>query len=86
MEELFVMAEAAEMVSTEARVDKAGAGRMLLTVEQAASLLGVGRTTMFALIRNGEVGTVQIGRLRRIRPADLATYVDRLSAVARKAG
>jgi excisionase family DNA binding protein len=55
---------------------------MLLTVEQAACLLGVGRTTMFALIRGGDVVTVQIGRLRRIRPADLAAYVDHLPTVA----
>ena len=54
--------------------------RMLLTVEQAASLLGVGRTTMFALIRSGDVETVHIGRLRRIRPAELAAFVDRLCA------
>jgi hypothetical protein len=37
---------------------------------------------MFALIRSGDVVTVQIGRLRRIRPADLAAYVDRLANVA----
>ena len=54
---------------------------MLLTVEQAAEWLGVGRTTMFALLRDGEVRSVQIGRLRRIRPADLQTYINGLCAV-----
>jgi excisionase family DNA binding protein len=52
---------------------------MLLTVEQAAAQLGLGRTTMYALIRDGEVESVQIGRLRRIRPSDLAAYISRLS-------
>jgi excisionase family DNA binding protein len=52
--------------------------RLLLTVEQAAQRLGIGRTLMYALVRDGNVESVQIGRLRRI-PADaLARYVDQL--------
>jgi len=52
--------------------------RLLLTVEQAAQRLGIGRTLMYALVRDGDVESVQIGRLRRI-PADaLARYVDQL--------
>ncbi|MEV6590971.1 helix-turn-helix domain-containing protein [Streptomyces acidicola] len=46
-----------------------------LTVEEAARRLGVGRTTMYALIASGEVQSVRIGRLRRV-PADaLAAYL-----------
>jgi excisionase family DNA binding protein len=52
--------------------------RLLLTVEQAAHRLGIGRTLMYALVRDGTVESVQIGRLRRI-PADaLSRYVDQL--------
>ena len=52
--------------------------RLLLTVEQAAQRLGVGRTLMYALVKDGNVESVQIGRLRRI-PADaLSRYVDQL--------
>ena len=55
--------------------------RLLLTVEQAAQSLGIGRTLMYALVRDGNVESVQIGRLRRI-PADaLARYVDQLRTV-----
>ncbi|BBC95034.1 DNA-binding protein [Streptomyces rochei] len=43
-----------------------------LTVEEAARRLGVGRTTMYALIASGEVQSVRIGRLRRV-PADALT-------------
>jgi excisionase family DNA binding protein len=45
------------------------APRLMLTVEQAAETLRIGRTTMFALVRSGEVESVRIGRLRRV-PAD----------------
>ncbi|MFF7675698.1 helix-turn-helix domain-containing protein [Actinacidiphila glaucinigra] len=51
---------------------------LLLTVEEAARRLGVGRTTCFALIASGELESVKVGSLRRI-PADaLAVYVARL--------
>ena len=54
--------------------------RLMLTAEQAAERLGIGRTTMFALIKSGEIESVRIGRLRRV-PADaLTTYTDRLAA------
>ena len=55
--------------------------RLLLTVEQAAQRLGIGRTLMYALVKDGNVESVQIGRLRRI-PADaLSRYVDQLRTV-----
>lgn len=43
--------------------------RLMLTVEEAAESLGVGRTTMYALVRSGRVESIRIGRLRRV-PAD----------------
>jgi excisionase family DNA binding protein len=52
--------------------------RLLLTVEQAAEVLGVGRSTMYALVLSDTVESIHIGRLRRI-PADaLAIYVSAL--------
>ncbi|MGH3867833.1 MAG: helix-turn-helix domain-containing protein [Pseudonocardiaceae bacterium] len=54
--------------------------RLLLTVEEAAKRLGVGRTLMYTLVKDGEVESVQIGRLRRI-PADaLFRYLEQLRA------
>jgi excisionase family DNA binding protein len=46
-----------------------------LTVEEAARRLGVGRTTMYALIASGEVQSLQIGRLRRIPAEALDCYI-----------
>jgi excisionase family DNA binding protein len=54
--------------------------RLMLTVEQAAEALGIGRTTMFALIKSGEIESVLIGRLRRV-PADaIDAYFAHLAA------
>jgi excisionase family DNA binding protein len=51
---------------------------VLLTVEEAARRLGIGRTTCYGLIRSGELESVPVGRLRRV-PADaLPAYVARL--------
>ncbi len=46
-----------------------------LTVEEAARRLGVGRTTMYALLASGEIPSVTIGRLRRIPAEALKDYV-----------
>jgi excisionase family DNA binding protein len=59
--------------------------RLLLSVEQAAERLGIGRTLTYALIRSGEIPSVQIGRLRRIRPSDLETYAAGLAAAPAQA-
>lgn len=52
--------------------------RLLLTVEQAADRLGVGRTLMVALVAAREIESVKIGRLRRVPASALSEYVARL--------
>ncbi|MEU1569663.1 helix-turn-helix domain-containing protein [Streptomyces collinus] len=50
---------------------------VVLTVEEAARCLRIGRTTCFALIRTGELESLMIGGLRRV-PADApAAYLAR---------
>ncbi|MEU5880872.1 helix-turn-helix domain-containing protein [Spirillospora sp. NPDC047279] len=53
---------------------------LLLTVEEAAQRLKIGRTQMYSLITSGEVQSVTIGRLRRIPAECLAAYVSGLLA------
>jgi excisionase family DNA binding protein len=60
-------------------------GVSLLTVEQAARRLSVGRTTMFALLKSGEILSVRIGRLRRIPIEELIAYAARLANQQRAA-
>jgi len=55
--------------------------RIVLTVEEAADRLGIGRTLMYALVTAGEVESVRIGRLRRIPTDALDSYVLRLRSL-----
>lgn len=55
--------------------DQARPFRLVLTVEEAAERLGIGRTLMYALVAAGEVESVRIGRLRRIPTDALDAYV-----------
>jgi excisionase family DNA binding protein len=52
--------------------------RALLTPEQGADQLQVGRTRMYALIKSGEIKSVKIGRLRRIPASAIAAFIERL--------
>jgi excisionase family DNA binding protein len=53
---------------------------LLLTPEEAARVLRVGRTTIYGLIKSGELRPVHIGRTCRLARAELEHYVDRLQA------
>ena len=56
---------------------------VLLTVEEAAECLRIGRTSMYRLVSTGAIETVMVGRLRRVPPECLAEYVARLRRYAR---
>lgn len=58
--------------------DTARSLRLVLTIEEAAERLGIGRTLMYALVSAGEVESVRIGRLRRVPTDALDAYVLRL--------
>lgn len=53
------------------------ASPFVLTVEQAAKRLGIGRTLMYALVTNGDIESVTIGRLRRIPVECVTEYLNR---------
>ncbi|MQA11333.1 MAG: helix-turn-helix domain-containing protein [Pseudonocardiaceae bacterium] len=55
--------------------------RVMLTVEQAAQRLGIGRTLMYRLVSDCEVTSVRIGRLRRIPATAVAEYAEQLANV-----
>ncbi|WP_405615741.1 excisionase family DNA-binding protein [Streptomyces sp. NBC_01511] len=50
----------------------------LLTVEEAARRLRIGRTTCFKLVITGEIESVTVGRLRRVPPDAFPAYVAKL--------
>ena len=51
---------------------------LLVTIDEAADLLGVGRTIVYELLAEGEFVSVRIHRCRRIAVADLEAYIARL--------
>lgn len=51
--------------------------RLLVTVQEAAAVLAIGRTTLYQLIADGQMSTVRIGRAVRIPVAELEAFVDR---------
>jgi excisionase family DNA binding protein len=54
--------------------------QLLLTTVQAGRVLGIGRTTVYQLIKTGELHAVHVARSCRISWAELERYVARLDA------
>ena len=54
---------------------------LLLTVNQAATRLGIGRSFLYDLMLRGELQSVKLGRARRIPVAALEKFIgERLEA------
>ena len=52
---------------------------ILMTPEAAAERLSISRTRIYELLASRRLESVKIGRLRRIRPEHLESFVARLS-------
>jgi excisionase family DNA binding protein len=48
----------------------------LLTPEEAARWLGVGRSTLYELLAAGEIPSIRIGRCRRIPSWELRRFIE----------
>jgi excisionase family DNA binding protein len=51
---------------------------LLVTVEEAARLLRVGRTLIYEQLRRGTLQSIRVGRCRRIALVDLERFVEHL--------
>jgi excisionase family DNA binding protein len=60
--------------------DVMAADRLLLTPEEVARVLRVGRTTVYALMKSGQLRSIHIGRSCRLSRAELERYVDGLES------
>ena len=49
--------------------------KKLLSAEDLAQRLGVGRTTAYALLWSGTIPSMKVGRLRKVRREDLEAYI-----------
>lgn len=52
--------------------------RRLYRVPEVAQILDVGRSTVYSLIKSGELQSVRVAGCRRIAASDLDLYVDAL--------
>jgi excisionase family DNA binding protein len=52
--------------------------RILLPINDAAPLIGIGRTKLFELLASGEIESVTIGKRRLIPRQSLTDFVNRL--------
>ncbi len=65
------LVDARQVIDLTVRADN----RLLLSVEEAAERLGIGRSLMYELISSGQVASIRVGRLRRIAPEALSAYI-----------
>jgi excisionase family DNA binding protein len=52
--------------------------KLMLTPEEVADSLGIGRSTVYDLLRINAIASVKIGRSRRIPVASLRDYAERV--------
>lgn len=50
---------------------------LLITVEEAARLLGIGRTKAYELVMSGEVQSIKLGRRRLMVRASLDSFIEK---------
>ncbi len=53
-------------------------GKLLLTVDEVAQALRIGRSHAYAYILNGDIPSVKLGRSRRIPLAALSEFIEKL--------
>ena len=61
-------------IATEPNPDGGSDQLIMLTVEEVARRLGIGRTTVYGLIKSREIVGVHVGRLRRIHRDEVERY------------
>jgi excisionase family DNA binding protein len=59
-----------------------GTQARLLTIAEVAGILNVHRSTVSRLLKSGDLPCIRIGCCKRVRPHDLAAYVDNHIGVA----
>ena len=63
--------------------EPASAERLLLTIPEAAQMLGLGRTSVYALIRSRELPVIKIGAAARVPVRAVREWAEQAEAAAR---
>jgi excisionase family DNA binding protein len=53
------------------------AGKVLLSVEEAASVMSLGRSLVYDLVMRREIASIKVGRMRRIPVFALQDFVNK---------
>ena len=56
-----------------------GLSPLLLTINQVAQLLGIGRTSTYELVMSGQIQSVKLGRRRLVPRSSVEGYVKGIS-------
>lgn len=51
--------------------------KLFLTLSEACEVLGIGRSRLYELVRNGEIASVKLGRSRRFTSESIRAWADR---------
>ena len=51
--------------------------KMLLTIDEAAKAMSVGRTLLYDLLMRKEIASIKVGRVRRVPLAAIDDYINR---------
>ncbi len=57
--------------------------KVMLTVEEAAARLSLGRTTLYELLSRGEIKAVHVGRAVRVLAREVEAFAQRLADATR---
>lgn len=60
--------------------------KTLLSVDEVAEATSLGRTTIFALMKRGDLRAIKVGKRTFVRPSDLKEFVDNCPARSDFAG
>ena len=56
----------------------------LLNMDEASSLLGVKKSTLYAIVMRKQIIHIKLGKLTRFRPEDLQAYINKNLVEVRK--
>jgi excisionase family DNA binding protein len=60
--------------------------QVLLSIEEAAATMGIGRSLLYQLVMRNEVRSIKVGRMRRIPRVALYEFVERQLALMGSGG
>ncbi len=70
------VAELVEALREDVRAETVDAPDRLLSVDEAAALLGIGRSVLYSLIGSGRIRSISVGRRRLIPSSAVREFVD----------